>query len=88
MDDAATPSLEARIWALETLVAFLFAAQHMQTPDPAAAVARLRAMLLDRGDISGAPADRASREAALAELERSVGRITELQENLPKRLVD
>jgi hypothetical protein len=88
MDDASTPSLEARIWALETLVAFLFAAQHMQTPDPAAAVARLRALLLGRTDIPGAPADAAGRDAALAQLERSVARITALQESLPRRLVD
>ncbi len=88
MDDAAPPSLEARIWALETLVAFLFAAQHLQTPDPAAAVARLRTFLIDRPDIPGAPAGADARDAALAELERSVNRIVELQDRLPRRLVD
>ncbi len=81
-------SMEARIWALETLVAFLFAAQHMQTPDPAAAVARLRAQLIERAGDEVLPGDHIRREAALAELDRAVGRILGLQERLPRRLVD
>jgi hypothetical protein len=80
--------LEARVWALEMLVAFLFAAQHMQTPDPAAAVQRLKDMLIDRAGEHDLPEGEALRAAVLAELERAVGRAEVLQGMLPRRLVD
>ena len=74
--------IEARLAALELLVALLFAAQHMQTPDPAAALKRLRSVL------PGQDAPGVADAALAAATDRIVGRIEALQDLLPKRLVD
>ncbi|HEX4301604.1 MAG TPA: hypothetical protein VHZ78_02340 [Rhizomicrobium sp.] len=82
--DEELSEIEVRLTVLEALVTFQFAAQHMQTSDPAAAVARLRSLLLD-----GAVGSADERKAAVADaLERTVQRILDLQEQLPRRLVD
>lgn len=83
MDDELS-AIEVRLSVLEVLVNFLFAAQHMQTADPAAAVARLRTQLLDR-----AIGTEGERKAEISQaLERTVQRILELQDQLPRRLID
>ena len=79
-------SINVRLQALEILVAFLFAAQHMQTTDPAAAVSRLRSMLLEQ--FADRSSDAKDRNAVLAALEREVQHIQALQAKLPIRLVD
>ncbi len=82
-------SVPVKLWVLETLVAFQFAIQHMQTSDPAASIRLLRTHLIDKAREFGlpglAPRDHA---AALAELERSLDRIAMLQASIPRRLVD
>jgi hypothetical protein len=83
MDDEQA-ALEVRVRVLETLVAFQFAAQHMQTSDPAAAVRRLRDMLVDRARDE----DPGSEAEVRAALEASLERIQSLQDELPRRLVD
>jgi hypothetical protein len=83
MDDELA-ALEVRVRVLETLVAFQFAAQHMQTSDPAAAVRRLRDLLVDRARED----DPASAEQVRAALTASLERIESLQAELPRRLVD
>jgi hypothetical protein len=83
MDDEQA-ALEVRVRVLETLVAFQFAAQHMQTSDPAAAVRRLRDMLVDRARDE----DPGSAAQVRAALEASLERIQSLQNELPRRLVD
>ncbi|HUJ02434.1 MAG TPA: hypothetical protein VLW75_02270 [Rhizomicrobium sp.] len=83
--DEQLAELELRITVLETLVAFGFAAQHMQTADPADAMRRLRALLVER--IARATGEGRQREIA-AELERVIKRIADLQTQLPRRLVD
>jgi hypothetical protein len=85
MDDDELKRLEVRVQVLETLVAFQFAAQHMQTPDPAAAVRRLRELLIDRAAASLPDLDPA---LVQSEFEQALGRITTLQGRLPRRLVD
>ena len=80
--------LEARIAALEMLVIFQFASQHMQTSDPASAIHRLRTLLLDRADPHPTDADEQRRKAALAAMHQILRRIADLQEKLPRRLVD
>ena len=88
MDDELA-RIEVRLWALETLVAFQFAAQHLQTSDPTAAIKRLQTLLIERAhEPSFNAADAAHLKAASAELEKSVERILALQEQLPRRLVD
>lgn len=81
-----TPEIEVRLAALELLVAFLFAAQHTHTPDPDAALRQLHALLLDP-DSAVRPADvsTATIETAANHVLRLV---VDLQERLPKRLVD
>jgi hypothetical protein len=87
MDDADLERIEIRLKVLETLVAFQFAAQHMQSPDPAAAIARLRRLLVERGlPVPGL--EPAQADAAQAELVAAVDRILALQDQLPRRLVD
>jgi len=89
MDDEDLARFEIRLQVLETLVAFQFAAQHMQTPDPAAAIARLRALLLDpAADFPIPGLDPAMAGEARAELEAALGRVLALQSQLPRRLVD
>jgi hypothetical protein len=85
MDEDELNRLAVRVRVLETLVAFQFAAQHMQTPDPAAAVRRLRAQLIERARETLPDLDA---DLVAAEFEAALGRILELQEQLPKRLVD
>ena len=81
--DEELAEIEVRLSALEILMAFQFAAQHMQTSDPAGAIHRLRSLLLEREGASG------ERQAAISTaLERVVQRIVDLQERLPRRLVD
>ncbi|MDH7971462.1 hypothetical protein QH494_04650 [Sphingomonas sp. AR_OL41] len=80
-----TPDLEARLAALEMLVSFLFASQHMQTADPAAALKRLRADLIENRDT---PVATHPSSAFSATLDRVVAGIVEIQDILPKRLVD
>ena len=63
------------------------AAQHKQTPDPAAAITRLRALLLSR-DAPMPGLDRAQSARAQAELEAALDRILALLQQLPRRLVD
>jgi hypothetical protein len=90
MDDEDLIGIEIRLRVLETLVAFQFAAQHMQTPDPAAAVRRLREVVVDKA--RGAPLpgldDPALAARAQAQFEEALDRILALQEQLPRRLVD
>ena len=81
--DQELADIEARLSVVEILLAFQFAPQHMQTSDPSAARRRLKSLLLDRTDPPGG--DRAAVSAAM---ERAVQRIIELQESLPRRLVD
>ena len=88
MSESESPSIETRLWALETLVALLFAAQHLQTPDPSAALLRLRSTLLDSDGAHMLGRDEGQRAAAAAELERAMQRIVRLQQSLPSRLVD
>ncbi|HVN00599.1 MAG TPA: hypothetical protein VMT68_10330 [Caulobacteraceae bacterium] len=87
MDDDDLARIEIRLQVLETLVAFQFAAQHMQSADPAAAIARLRALLLER-QLPMPGLDPALADAAQAELAAAVDRILALQDQLPRRLVD
>jgi hypothetical protein len=86
MDDELS-GIEARLRVLETLVAFQFAAQHMQTSDPAAAVRRLRELLVDNAR-EGSEADPELAPRVRAELQAALDRIQSLQEQLPRRLVD
>jgi hypothetical protein len=81
--------VEIRLRVLEMLVAFLFASQHMASPDPAAAVKRLRAMLVDRAREIPIPGlDPALIDQAEAQFGEAVDRILSLQDQLPRRLVD
>jgi hypothetical protein len=87
--DEELSQIEVRLWALETLVAFQFAAQHLQSSDPAAAIKRLQTLLIERAhESSFNAADADHLKAASAELEKSVERILAIQEQLPRRLVD
>jgi hypothetical protein len=80
---------ELRLLALETLVAFQFAGRHLQTNDPAAAVAQLRQFLAEEARDPLFPHLGAADAAAVsAELEQTVGRILRLQKRIPARLVD
>jgi hypothetical protein len=89
MDDEDLNRFEIRLQVLETLVAFQFAAQHMQTPDPAAAIDRVRALLVDRArEIPMPGLDPSLVERAQAELQQALDRILALQDQLPRRLVD
>jgi hypothetical protein len=85
MDEEELRRLEVRVRVLETLVAFQFAAQHMQTPDPAAAVRRLRSLLIERARETLPELDAA---LVQSEFEQTLDRILDLQEQLPRRLVD
>ena len=85
MDDEELGRLEVRVRVLEMLVAFQFAAQHMQTPDPAAAVRRLRALLIERASDTLPDLDAG---LVQTEFEQALARIVELQDQLPRRLVD
>jgi hypothetical protein len=89
MDDDDLNRIEIRLRVLETLVAFQFAAQHMQTADPAASIVRLRELLVERASEAPMPGlDPALRGQAEAELSQALDRIMALQEQLPRRLVD
>lgn len=89
MDDEDLAAIKIRLQALETLVAFQFAAQHMQTADPAAAIARLRELLVDRAaEIPMPGLDPSLADRARTELRQAVERILDLQAQLPRRLVD
>ncbi len=79
--------IEVRLAVLETLMDFQFASQHMQTSDPAAAVGRLRSLLLERMP-RAAPDSDVQRVAITAAMERAIQRIVDLQNGLPRRLVD
>jgi hypothetical protein len=81
-----TPDIEARLAAMETMIAFLFASQHMLTADPAAALERLRQMIV-AGKLTPPDTD-PSPEAYAAATSRIVDRIVALQRDLPRRLVD
>ncbi len=85
MDDDELSRLEVRVRVLEMLVAFQFAAQHMQTPDPAAAVRRLRQLLIDRAQELLPDLDP---DLVQSEFEQALDRILALQGQLPRRLVD
>jgi hypothetical protein len=78
--------LERRVKVLETLLAFQFAAQHMQTSDPAAAIRGLRSLLVSPD--ATLPAGAADDPELAAEFERVVGLVESLQHTLPRRLVD
>jgi hypothetical protein len=80
-------AIEVRLSVLEMLVAFQFAAQHMQTSDPAGAIRRLRSLLLERME-AGASAGDGRQDAISAAMERAIQRIDDLQGQLPRRLVD
>ncbi len=89
MDDEDLAAIKIRLQALETLVAFQFAAQHMQTPDPAAAIGRLRELLVDRAaEIPMPGLDPSLADRARTELQQTLDRILALQAQLPRRLVD
>lgn len=77
-------AIEARLDALEKVVCFLVAAQHMQSPDPDAAVARLRQILATDED-TNRDAPNGSVEVAERRLLDIIGA---LQAALPRRLVD
>jgi hypothetical protein len=79
--------IEVRLAVLETLMDFQFASQHMQTSEPAAAINRLRSLLLERV-AAALPDGEAPRADVTAALERAIQRIADLQEQLPRRLVD
>lgn len=80
------PDIEARLAALELLVAFLFAAQHTHTPDPEEALRQLHALLVDP-DSSVRPAD-VSPATVRAAANHVLRLVLDLQERLPKRLID
>ncbi len=89
MDDDDLNRIEIRLRVLETLVAFQFAAQHMQTADPAASIVRLRELLVERASEIPMPGlDPGLRDRANAELSQALDRILGLQAQLPRRLVD
>ena len=78
---------EVRLWALETILAFVVASQHMQSLDPEESLERLRTLVL-LGDWPLIELPEEVREAALAELVRVAERIQTIQAELPRRLVD
>ena len=88
MDDETLADMEVRLSVLEILIAFQFASEHMQTSDPAGAIHRLRALLLGRIDEHAGVKSEQRKTAILAAMDRAVLRITDLQEKLPRRLVD
>ena len=79
--------LDIRLWALETILAYVVASQHMQDTAPKAALERLSALVI-AGQWSLADLPDSLREAALAELARVAERIHAIQSELPPRLVD
>lgn len=78
--------LETRLAALEFLVAYLFASQHLQTADPAAALDRLQ-MLLRNSEDGETPARWPEPTVRIA-TERLLELMATIQETIPKRLVD
>ncbi|HVR91410.1 MAG TPA: hypothetical protein VHG29_10000 [Novosphingobium sp.] len=79
--------LEIRLWALETILAFVIASQHLQNSDPGAALERLHMLVLE-GEWPLTEVPENAREAALDELARVAARVRAIQVELPRRLVD
>lgn len=86
--DEMLADIEVRLSVLEVLLAFHFASQHMQSADPAAAIHRLKSLLLDRLDEHAGMESASRRAAVVAAMDAAVKRIADMQERLPRRLVD
>lgn len=73
--------IELRLACLEEMVALLFASEHLLSADPKASLRRLETYLGASGDDEQTP--------GRAEVVRKIiGQVEELQERLPKKLVD
>ena len=71
--------VEARLAALEHVVALLVASHHLQHPDPDVMLGRLERVLLE---------DRALAELERAAISRLAMMVREIQQELPPRLTD